>query len=224
MKNTFVVTITLLLALTIGGSIAGYNTAVHHEEAGHEEPRGDGTTEGNAARNSDEPPSPESSTTTAVGAENPTQPQGNVMADTTGGTQSGEEGAVAASGRTATGSQPSGATTEGSDLDQDDSGQTGQQPAEMAEGAETQGDGQAGAKTYASSCAGCHGAEAKGGVGPSLVNADGPKAWTLAQFTTTLREGKTPERELSALMPRFTDAQLTDSDIANIYWFLKTQN
>ena len=63
------------------------------------------------------------------------------------------------------------------------------------------------------------GAEGQGGIGPALEKVN---EWTLAQFTTVLREGKTPERELGAVMPRFTDAQLTDSDVANVYAFIKT--
>ena len=57
-----------------------------------------------------------------------------------------------------------------------------------------------------------------------MLFRSGPKSWTLAQFTTTLREGKTPERELAATMPRFSDAQLTDSDIANLQAYIKTLN
>ncbi|MFD1730562.1 c-type cytochrome [Deinococcus malanensis] len=82
----------------------------------------------------------------------------------------------------------------------------------------------AGKFTYAASCAGCHGQEGQGGVGPALTDADGPKSWTLDQFTATLREGRTPERELSLAMPRFSKEQLTDSDVTNIYRHIKTLN
>ena len=75
-----------------------------------------------------------------------------------------------------------------------------------------------------SNCSGCHGAQGGGGVGPALTTADGPKAWTNAQFLTTLREGKTPERVLNAVMPRFTPAQLSDSDVTNILAHIKTLN
>ena len=43
MKNTFAVTMTLLLALTIGGSVVGYNIATtphHSEKGGHGEEKG----------------------------------------------------------------------------------------------------------------------------------------------------------------------------------------
>ncbi|GHF38963.1 hypothetical protein GCM10017781_14340 [Deinococcus metalli] len=77
---------------------------------------------------------------------------------------------------------------------------------------------------FASNCAGCHGAEAKGGVGPNLTTADGPKAWTDAQMITALREGKTPEKTLNTIMPRFTSEQISDSDITNIHAWIKSLN
>ena len=76
----------------------------------------------------------------------------------------------------------------------------------------------------APSCAGCHGANGQGNIGPSLVTADGPRSWTLAQFTTTLREGKTPDRELSATMPRFGEAQISDAQVADLQAYIKTLN
>ncbi len=89
---------------------------------------------------------------------------------------------------------------------------------------EAVGDAQAGQTVFAGNCAGCHGANGQGQIGPSLVTADGPKSWTLAQFTTTLREGKTPERELSATMPRFGEAQISDTQIADLQAYIKTLN
>lgn len=86
------------------------------------------------------------------------------------------------------------------------------------------GDVGAGQTIYASNCAGCHGANGQGGFGPSLVTADGPKSWTLAQFTTTLREGKTPERELAPTMPRFSEQQLSDAQIADLHAYIKSLN
>ncbi len=88
-----------------------------------------------------------------------------------------------------------------------------------------EGNAEAGATVFASNCAGCHGAQAGGGIGPSLVNSDGPKSWTLAQFTTVLRRGVLPEgRELSAVMPRFSDAQLSDTQVADVLAHIKTLN
>ncbi|WP_291432427.1 cytochrome c [Deinococcus sp.] len=86
------------------------------------------------------------------------------------------------------------------------------------------GDSAAGQTVFAGNCAACHGANGQGQIGPSLVTADGPKAWTDAQFLTTLRDGKTPQRELSAAMPRFSEGQISDADVANIHAYLKTLN
>ncbi|MPY68207.1 c-type cytochrome [Deinococcus sp. SDU3-2] len=86
------------------------------------------------------------------------------------------------------------------------------------------GDTGAGQTIFASNCAGCHGANGQGGFGPSLVTADGPKSWTLAQFTTTLREGKTPERELAPTMPRYSEAQISDAQIVDLHAYIKTLN
>lgn len=86
------------------------------------------------------------------------------------------------------------------------------------------GDVQAGQTVYAANCSGCHGENGQGVVGPSLVTADGPKAWTDAQFLATLREGKTPERQLSAAMPRFSEAQISDAQVVNLHAYIKTLN
>lgn len=74
---------------------------------------------------------------------------------------------------------------------------------------------------FAGTCAGCHGANAEGGVGPALAAT---KDWTDAQFTAALREGKSPEKELSAVMPRFTPDAVSDADIANMHAYLKSLN
>lgn len=88
-----------------------------------------------------------------------------------------------------------------------------------------EGNAEAGTEIFASNCAGCHGAQAEGGIGPTLVTDQGPKAWTLAQFTTVLRKGVVPEgRELSAVMPRFSDAQLSDTQVADLLAHIKTLN
>ena len=218
MKNTFAVSMTLLLALTLGGSFAAYNiaTSAHHEEThSKDEGHSEGGAQENASRPSESAPSPNSAATGAAGEAGAL---GDVTADNEGGVQAGENGAVQDTGEDTTGSTPA-ASQEGTVTDTDPAGSTGQEPAETAAAAETQGDATAGGKSYATSCAGCHGAEGQGAIGPALENVN---EWTLAQFTTVLREGKTPERELGAVMPRFTDAQLTDSDVANVYAFIKT--
>lgn len=86
------------------------------------------------------------------------------------------------------------------------------------------GNAEAGQTVYVGNCAGCHGANGQGNIGPSLVTADGPRSWTLAQFTTTLREGRTPDRELSATMPRYGEAQISDAQIADLQAYIKTLN
>ncbi len=84
-------------------------------------------------------------------------------------------------------------------------------------------DAAAGGEKFASAgCSGCHGADAHGGVGPNLTLADGPKGWTLDQFTAVIREGRAPDRNLSAVMPKFSPEQLSDQDIANIQAHIKT--
>lgn len=86
------------------------------------------------------------------------------------------------------------------------------------------GDASAGKEVFASNCAGCHGADAKGQVGPNLTTADGPKAWDGATFLTAIREGKTPEKTLQPMMPRFTEAQVSDKQAADVHAFIKSLN
>lgn len=99
MKNTFAVTMTLLLALTLGGSIAGYRLATtpHHaeEEAakGGAQSIGDPTTQDTK---SEDAPTAQSAAT--VGSDGLTTPQGNVRPDQIGGSSSGENGAVGVDG------------------------------------------------------------------------------------------------------------------------------
>ncbi|MFC5849820.1 c-type cytochrome [Deinococcus petrolearius] len=95
-------------------------------------------------------------------------------------------------------------------------------PSESGASNAADGDAAAGQQVFAGNCAGCHGQNAQGGIGPSLVTADGPKAWTLAQFTTVLREGRTPERTLNATMPRFSAEQISDQQAADLQAYIKT--
>ncbi len=149
------------------------------------------------------------STNSGASSESGSMASGN-SAGSTGTSTSGEassgdmaagEGASSAAGEAAAGGTP------------DTAGDT-----------EAAGDAQAGQTVFAGNCAGCHGANGQGQIGPSLVTADGPKSWTLAQFKTTLREGKTPDRELSATMPRFGEAQISDAQVADLQAYIKTLN
>lgn len=86
------------------------------------------------------------------------------------------------------------------------------------------GNAEAGQAVYVGNCAACHSPNGQGQIGPSLVGEDGPKDWTLAQFTATLREGKTPDRQLSAAMPRYAETQISDDQIADLQAYIKTLN
>ncbi len=78
----------------------------------------------------------------------------------------------------------------------------------------TQGDVQAGAQAWTSKpCAGCHGANAEGGVGPRLAGT----TRTLDQVRNAVRNGR------GGGMPAFSADQVSDADIANIYAWLKTK-
>lgn len=81
------------------------------------------------------------------------------------------------------------------------------------------GDATTGQAVYASNCAGCHGANAEGGIGTALVPT---KEWSFEAFTTALRDGKSPTRTLAPVMPKFTADRLSDGDIANIHAYIKT--
>ncbi|WP_189071068.1 c-type cytochrome [Deinococcus radiotolerans] len=100
----------------------------------------------------------------------------------------------------------------------------GETAAAQSGSSDAPGNPEAGQTIFAGNCAGCHGANGQGQVGPSLVTADGPKSWTLAQFTTTLRDGKTPDRQLGNLMPRFGEAQISDTQVADLQAYIKTLN
>jgi mono/diheme cytochrome c family protein len=71
---------------------------------------------------------------------------------------------------------------------------------------------------FAANCAGCHGVQAKGGVGPKLAGVLRP--WGALTFTHAVLDGVAPEgRRLAPMMPLFraagfdglppTEAQLT---------------
>ena len=58
---------------------------------------------------------------------------------------------------------------------------------------------------FAANCAGCHGAQAQGGVGPKLAGL--VKPWTVPQFSGAVLNGQSPTgRALSSMMPHFKTA------------------
>ncbi|MFD1731647.1 c-type cytochrome [Deinococcus malanensis] len=80
----------------------------------------------------------------------------------------------------------------------------------------------AGKTLFATSCGGCHGQNGEGGIGPAMT--DDANKWTLAQFTAAVRQGKAPDRELGPNMPRFSEAQLSDADLASIHAYVTSLN
>jgi mono/diheme cytochrome c family protein len=79
---------------------------------------------------------------------------------------------------------------------------------------QTQGDANAGAQAWAAKpCAGCHGVNAEGGAGPRLAGTSLP----FDTVKNTVRNGRGAE------MPKFSAAEISDTDIANIYAWLKTK-
>ncbi|WP_034385769.1 cytochrome c [Deinococcus sp. YIM 77859] len=77
---------------------------------------------------------------------------------------------------------------------------------------------------YATNCAGCHGPQAQGGVGPALTAT---KHWTAAAFAEAVLRGRAPDgRELAPVMPRFGETGLdgapaTDEQINAIHAYLR---
>ena len=163
--------------------------------------------------------------------------EGTGSASMTGEGEAAQEGAsqgtsdsdTASSTAEATGGSEQGAGT-GEDPTQRSSGaaptpgnmpQDGAADGQESGGAGTAGNAEAGQQFFTGTCAGCHGAEAQGGVGPALGIV---KDWSDAEFTTALRQGKTPEKELSPVMPRFTEAQLSGQQVADVHAYLKSLN
>lgn len=167
---------------------------------------------GGTAANPDTSSTAETATTNAPTTETPAAEQ-----DTGGELPAAQSPAVA---ETTTG-DPAQQDTDGAAETVAAGGQSDAAPTPNA----AEGDAEAGTAIFASNCAGCHGAQGGGGIGPTLVNDQGPKAWTLAEFTTVMREGVVPGgRELSAVMPRFSDAQLSDTQVADLLAHIKTLN
>ena len=230
MKNPFALSMTLLLALTLGGSIFGYRVAtIEPAKPGAEA----AATAGTAATGG-------TSTAQASTAQAPSTQAGSTVGgaakNTTAGTQAGNtsgapgstslagtvssnpaDGSLAPSGPNAAQKGTQGTVAQG--------GSMAPAPASAAATA-TAGDAGKGKAVFAAaSCAGCHGANGEGGgIGPSLHTADGPKSWTLDQFRTALRAGQSPQGPLKAPMPQFSPEQVSDADVANLHAYIKTLN
>lgn len=249
MKNTFAVSMTLLLALTLGGSLLGYRIATtdHEKTASEAAPNPGQVSQGGTASTS-------GSNTAAVKPEgapgadkNGVSGMGNTASSgqtttagsTTGVATTGTAGTAPAPGKTNSGtpgntnltgtvssnaadgslapSGPNAAQKAGTPT----TPQAGDATAEAASGDATKGK----AVFASASCAGCHGANGEGGgIGPNLHTADGPKSWTLDQFSVALRKGQSPQGPLKAPMPQFTPEAVSDADIANLHAYIKTLN
>ena len=76
---------------------------------------------------------------------------------------------------------------------------------------------------FAANCAGCHGAQAQGAVGPKLAGL----GWTVSQFAQAVRDGQAPAgRTLAPMMPHFRTAGFdgkppTDEQITAVLTSLK---
>ena len=83
----------------------------------------------------------------------------------------------------------------------------------------------AGLTLFAANCAGCHGAQAQGGVGPKLSGL--ANGWTAPQFAHAVLDGQAPEgRTLAEMMPRFKTAGFdgappTEEQMTAVHAFLK---
>lgn len=177
-----------------------------------------------------------------------TDPTGMASGQTSGSTDQSAAGAMGNESQTA-GTQNTGTQgSEGGSMDNNTASSTaeqtggqvagagnGEDPTQRSSGAaptpantpsdnapapsESAGVANAGKEVFAGNCAACHGAEGQGAVGPSLQPT---VEWDDTQFTAALREGKAPDRELNTIMPRFTEAQLSAQQVADVHAYIKT--
>lgn len=201
MKNTFAVTMTLLLLGTLAGSVIGYKKATTPPEAAAHASAAASGTEGTATH-VETPAAATPAPSDDAAAHGETQP------------------APTDAGTTANAGTPGVDNTNAA-------GATGNAPAETANAAhasEPAGDIEAGKTKYAASCAGCHGANAEGGMGGMAPKLNAVKDWTQEQFKTALRDGNTPTKTLAPPMMKFDTTAVTDDEVAGIYAWLKTLN
>ncbi|WP_064015720.1 c-type cytochrome [Deinococcus puniceus] len=192
---------------------------------------GSGDAGTNTTGNADSGNTDEAGTTGSGASGEATTTEGGNAASATGGTTRGatdadDNGAQTAAEQRANTNEDTSDTQNPDDETGQPTGTTeGTNPDEAAaRNTDPAGDPSNGRAIFASNCAGCHGANGGGNIGPALNTPDGPKSWTLAEFTLSLRQGKTPERELNSTMPRYSETQLTDEQIADLQAYIKTLN
>ena len=78
-----------------------------------------------------------------------------------------------------------------------------------AAGAEISGDAEAGKATFTSMCVACHGADAKGGIGPDLTDAEWIHGGQLAEIQETIDVG-VPAKGMLAWGPVIGDQKVAD--------------
>ncbi|GEM49196.1 c-type cytochrome [Deinococcus cellulosilyticus] len=230
--NRFAVNITILTVLLVGGGIYAYNLGVrdgsaHSVEAGHDDK---GLPSPEEARESG------AEGTTVDHPENPTEDPGK-EGDIEGNAEVDKPIDDAADNPTNDQAKPDTAPSETVGTQEDDPerqspgspaggdviNNTGNNPeSNGGNSAQASGNVDSGKEVFVSNnCAGCHGANAEGGFGPKLAGVVGK--WSVAEFNTTLREGKTPEgKTLQPSMPHFAANQISDEKVADLHAFLST--
>jgi mono/diheme cytochrome c family protein len=144
-----------------------------------------------------------------------------------------------ASAGAASGGSNAGAGTGGSTASGGGGGATGGAPAATggSAGAATAGANNAGAanttpgdpvqgqSAYGTQCSICHGATGQGGLGPNITASvtAGVGSWAQADFEKAVRQGVGKDGQpLCPSMTRYSASTLSDSDLKNIYAYLRT--
>lgn len=203
MKTPYIVSMLVLLAVAIGGSVAGYRGAVHKVESHHAEAHEKKEHGGHA------PAAHEAEHKEEAHAEAPKE----------GETAEAEHKEEAHAETAPTEAQEETPATEASTEAHTEAAPAETQEETPAAEAAPAGDIEAGKSAFGS-CAGCHGADAKGGFAPSLIAVG---AWPTADFAKVLREGVRPDGgKVAPTMPRFNESQISDQDLVNIQAWLKS--
>lgn len=88
------------------------------------------------------------------------------------------------------------------------------------------GDAAKGATLYGSQCASCHGPDAAGNQGPNITLSmtAGIGSWTYPQFHDAVRSAKGKDgMPLCQFMSAFTDKDVSESGMQDLYAFLKSK-